>query len=55
MFVEEFETADYLVLHLPWDLEIFTKDVFMHEIYCLKILEIQILEFVHFITPARQK
>jgi hypothetical protein len=35
----EFETADYLDLHLPLNLEIFTEDVFMHEIYCPKISE----------------
>lgn len=38
MFVQEFEAADYLALHLPWDLEIFTKDADIHH---LKILEIQ--------------
>jgi len=34
-----FETANYLALHLPYDLEIFTEDVFMHDIYCPKFLE----------------
>lgn len=38
MLVQEFEAAVYLALHLPWDLEIFTKDVDIHH---LKILEIQ--------------
>ena len=32
MFVQEFEAADYLALHLPWDLEIFTKDVDIHHL-----------------------
>ena len=39
MFVQVFETADYLALHLPYDLENFTEDLFMHDIYCPKISE----------------
>jgi len=39
MFVQVFETAGYLALHLPYNLEIFTEDVFMHDIYCHKISE----------------
>jgi len=34
-----FETANYLALHLLYDLENFTEDVFMHDIYCPKISE----------------
>jgi len=39
MFVQVFETANYLALHLPYDLENFTEDVFMHDIYCTKFSE----------------
>ena len=39
MFVQVFETVDYLTFHLPWGLEIFTESVFMYEICCLKIIE----------------
>ena len=39
MFVQVFETVDYLTFHLPWGLEIFTDSVFMYEICCLKIIE----------------
>jgi hypothetical protein len=28
-----FETAEYLPLHLPWDLENFTEGVFIHYIH----------------------
>ena len=34
-----FETANYLALHMPYDLENFTEDVFMHDIYCTKFSE----------------
>ena len=34
-----FETANYLALHLLYDLENFTEDVFMHDIYCPKFPE----------------
>ena len=36
---QEFETADSLAHHLPWDLEIFTEDVFMHETHCPRMSE----------------
>ena len=32
MFVQVFETVDYLTFHLPWGLENFTESVFMYEI-----------------------
>jgi len=35
----EFETADYLALHLPWNHEIFTENVFMYDSYCPKFSE----------------
>jgi hypothetical protein len=38
MFVQEFETADYLPLHLCEDLENFTEDIFMFDIHCPKNL-----------------
>jgi len=37
--VQEFETAAYLALHLPEDLENFTEDAFMLDIHCPKISE----------------
>jgi len=39
MFVQVFETANYLALHLLHDLENFTEDVFMLDIYCPKFSE----------------
>ena len=39
MFVQVFETVDYLTFHLPWGLDIFTESVFMYDICCLKIIE----------------
>ena len=39
MFVQVFETVDYLTFHLPWDLEIFTESVFMYDICCIQIIE----------------
>ena len=41
-----FETANYLALHLPYDLENFTEDVFMHDIYCTKFSERERQRFV---------
>ena len=39
MFVQVFETVDYLTFHLPWGLEIFTESVFMYDICCIQIIE----------------
>ena len=35
MFVQVFETVNYLTFHLPWGLEIFTESRFMYDICCL--------------------